>query len=408
MRKGPWLPMVCIVVGFLCFGIFSETSLAHPGRTDSQGGHYDHSTGEYHFHTDDSNPGTGGGGSSAQTVYPGVTLEPKPTQQASMVRASSLPTENKGRPFVEVLLVMVPVLAIFSFLLKKIVDGPWWAGFAALPLILLIGYLFLSGGSVMETILIILGVLFILYRAFIWFFSNWKTTLKRVVSIYTAAQQSDPGEDNEYYFFHVIEEKYPLVVRGPRRRLYDKKQEVLYGYLLSAAHYDELGALGDLIRRYSLPSAILCCLLIENQSIVRKYRNNPEELYRRIEEEVIGLGFSQYCPIKGESKQEQTPPPPPAPGPGVPTKSPSFVIRTLCFILCAVVIAFGVFGWRLHNQAATLSAQNAKLEEEIADLNKQNTDLHNLVSALNNRLTVVQEEADRYQADLYALSLETR
>ncbi len=28
----------------------SFTALAHPGRTDSNGGHYDRSTGEYHFH----------------------------------------------------------------------------------------------------------------------------------------------------------------------------------------------------------------------------------------------------------------------------------------------------------------------------------------------------------------------
>ena len=31
--------------------LFSCPAYAHPGRTDSNGGHYDHSTGEYHYHT---------------------------------------------------------------------------------------------------------------------------------------------------------------------------------------------------------------------------------------------------------------------------------------------------------------------------------------------------------------------
>lgn len=40
---------------FVCFAacliaLIAPEALAHPGRTDSQGGHTDHSTGEYHFH----------------------------------------------------------------------------------------------------------------------------------------------------------------------------------------------------------------------------------------------------------------------------------------------------------------------------------------------------------------------
>ena len=30
--------------------LFTETSYAHPGKTDSNGGHWDHSTGTYHYH----------------------------------------------------------------------------------------------------------------------------------------------------------------------------------------------------------------------------------------------------------------------------------------------------------------------------------------------------------------------
>ena len=37
--------IMCITV------LFFSSVCAHPGRTDSKGGHYDHSTGEYHLHT---------------------------------------------------------------------------------------------------------------------------------------------------------------------------------------------------------------------------------------------------------------------------------------------------------------------------------------------------------------------
>ena len=34
----------------LCSILFSTTVFAHPGRTDENGGHWDHSTGTYHYH----------------------------------------------------------------------------------------------------------------------------------------------------------------------------------------------------------------------------------------------------------------------------------------------------------------------------------------------------------------------
>ena len=39
-----------IVLLFILFITFISNSFAHPGRTDSNGGHYDRSTGEYHYH----------------------------------------------------------------------------------------------------------------------------------------------------------------------------------------------------------------------------------------------------------------------------------------------------------------------------------------------------------------------
>ncbi|MCI8410875.1 MAG: YHYH domain-containing protein [Clostridia bacterium] len=40
------------VLLFIIFVTFVSISFAHPGRTDSNGGHYDRSTGEYHYHND--------------------------------------------------------------------------------------------------------------------------------------------------------------------------------------------------------------------------------------------------------------------------------------------------------------------------------------------------------------------
>ena len=39
-----------ILLFLLLFALFSSSVYAHPGRTDSDGGHYDRSTGEYHYH----------------------------------------------------------------------------------------------------------------------------------------------------------------------------------------------------------------------------------------------------------------------------------------------------------------------------------------------------------------------
>ena len=42
--------MKVIIAIALCFFLIATPVLAHQGRTDSNGGHTDHSTGEYHYH----------------------------------------------------------------------------------------------------------------------------------------------------------------------------------------------------------------------------------------------------------------------------------------------------------------------------------------------------------------------
>lgn len=51
---------VCLFV-IIC--LLSVQAYAHPGRTDSNGGHYDHSTGEYHYHSGSSSQSSSSGGS---------------------------------------------------------------------------------------------------------------------------------------------------------------------------------------------------------------------------------------------------------------------------------------------------------------------------------------------------------
>ena len=41
-----WLTLICLVL----LSFFSLPVSAHPGRTDRNGGHTNHSTGEYHYH----------------------------------------------------------------------------------------------------------------------------------------------------------------------------------------------------------------------------------------------------------------------------------------------------------------------------------------------------------------------
>lgn len=45
-RKLKYIIVCAVLLLALCI-----PSLAHPGRTDSNGGHWNHSTGEYHYHT---------------------------------------------------------------------------------------------------------------------------------------------------------------------------------------------------------------------------------------------------------------------------------------------------------------------------------------------------------------------
>ena len=47
-KNTPFKILIILICIFLC--LFVATIFAHPGNTDSKGGHYNRSTGEYHYH----------------------------------------------------------------------------------------------------------------------------------------------------------------------------------------------------------------------------------------------------------------------------------------------------------------------------------------------------------------------
>ena len=50
IRRAMRLPVVVVLFAAALAFALSTTVFAHPGRTDSSGGHYDRETGEYHYH----------------------------------------------------------------------------------------------------------------------------------------------------------------------------------------------------------------------------------------------------------------------------------------------------------------------------------------------------------------------
>ena len=98
----------------ICFMIVMTTASAHPGRTDSNGGHWDHSTGEYHYHhgypahqhTDgicpynfDDQTGVNSGDSSSSGSSSGiVTSTDKESDASNSETADSSPVEPEVAP----------------------------------------------------------------------------------------------------------------------------------------------------------------------------------------------------------------------------------------------------------------------------------------------------------------------
>lgn len=73
----------------------TPSALAHPGRTDSRGGHNDNINGGYHYHNGGSSNGGSSGGSSGSSGSSGTSTS---TKKPSAPRATKTPTPPTPRP----------------------------------------------------------------------------------------------------------------------------------------------------------------------------------------------------------------------------------------------------------------------------------------------------------------------
>lgn len=125
-----------------CFSL-SPTAYAHPGRTDANGGHYNRSTGEYHYHNGgSSNSKPSSGSTSTNNTSPTVrptstptetptksptstptktpTASPKATVTPKATRASSAASEeiSNGSKFIGFMLFL-GLIALVVYLCRK-------------------------------------------------------------------------------------------------------------------------------------------------------------------------------------------------------------------------------------------------------------------------------------------------
>lgn len=97
------LAIVVILTFSFCISVF-----AHSGKTDADGGHYDHSTGEYHYHC---------GGNPAHTHKNGVCpYDKKGTTSSSSSSSSSCVSDIENTVCIVIIIGMIAfmVYAMFS------------------------------------------------------------------------------------------------------------------------------------------------------------------------------------------------------------------------------------------------------------------------------------------------------
>lgn len=115
MKKFTALLLLIITILFITLPIY-----AHSGKTDSQGGHFNHSTGEYHYHH----------GYSAHQHYDidgdGTIDCPYKYKDKTDHNSSDVEkAENKTTSFKDIILhplIVFAILAIFVFICVKIIS----------------------------------------------------------------------------------------------------------------------------------------------------------------------------------------------------------------------------------------------------------------------------------------------
>ncbi len=67
MKKSTFALIAITIISFLLSLSLTVIAFAHPGRTDANGGHWDHSTGEYHYHGKPNSSNSSGSSSSSSS-----------------------------------------------------------------------------------------------------------------------------------------------------------------------------------------------------------------------------------------------------------------------------------------------------------------------------------------------------
>lgn len=137
----------------------------------------------------------------------------------------------------------------------------------------------------------LLGALIILGLSVV-FLGNWRMTLNRVISSYIALKQLEPHLSDKELFLAVLDSRYALPFKktgGLKRKLYLAKEEC------KEAITEEIEGGLSVFNKYNLPILIFCCLLIEENSILRSKRYScQEDLLNEITTEVKSQGFEKY------------------------------------------------------------------------------------------------------------------
>lgn len=106
VKKGMWF-MKRFFAFLASLFILSSAVSAHPGRTDANGGHWDRSAGEYHFHTGEYAGRNSSGSSSSSSSsnyfvppYDPPTENPYRQKQLEKIRTEKQKDDGRSRKFV--------------------------------------------------------------------------------------------------------------------------------------------------------------------------------------------------------------------------------------------------------------------------------------------------------------------
>lgn len=126
--------LACLLAFLL---LLSPTVLAHSGKTDANGGHYDRSTGEYHYHHgypahqhydmngdgiidcpydfDDQTDHSGRGGSSSQS-RPSSSYDVQSTPRPSPKKSDDSKAKHISVEEIVVFVIVAPIVVLYAFM----------------------------------------------------------------------------------------------------------------------------------------------------------------------------------------------------------------------------------------------------------------------------------------------------